>query len=694
VKKGAEKKADSLSLRSRAEKQLERVPETVMTRRDADQKRLIHELRVHQIELEMQNEALRNAQHEIEESRAKYMDLYDFAPVGYLTFDETGVILELNLAVARFLGMERGHLVNKPLSFFIEPQFRDIFYLHRQGVLASCAKQACELMFKRKDGTLFHAQLESVAAETDGRRIIRAAFTDITERKQAEEALRKSEEWLRQFFASIPDYCYLVSPEGKVIDANNATLEGLGYTREELIGQSVEMLYAPRSRELRKQLFNRWLETGVLRNEEMTILTKEGGERTVLLNVGSMRNKDGTLIHSTSVQTDITELKKSEEVRKRLEEDLRQSQKMEAIGTLAGGVAHDFNNMLASILGFTEMAIEDIPDHPLVQRILQNVLKSADRARDLVNQILVFSRKGDYVRQPLSLAPIIRETVRFLRASVPAVIHIAVHTTTIYDTVLADAVEIQQIVMNLCTNAAHAMQRDGGKLTIVVSDADSGFAPGEYVQITVKDTGEGMDPEVTKRIFEPFFTTKEVGQGTGMGLAVVYGIVKTLNGHITVESEPAMGSVFRVFLPKSTENAAPEAAKAVEEIPRGKERILFVDDEELLAQLGKEMLERLGYTVTAMSDSVKALKHFSRNPSRFDLVFTDQVMPTMNGLTLAKELLKLRKDIPIILCTGHHGPVPVVDKAKKAGIRECLTKPLTTREIARAIRRVLDWTNV
>ena len=383
--------------------------------------------------------------------------------------------------------------------------------------------------------------------------------------------------------------------------------------------------------------------------------------------------------------------------RERIQEQLRQAQKMEAIGTLAGGIAHDFNNILAAIIGFTEMAADDVSDRPEVEQNLKRVLRSAIRARDLVKQILTFSRKTNYQRIPLSLAPLVKETVQLLRASIPATIEIKLANTASSDTVLASPVEVQQVVMNLATNASLAMQEKGGTLEISLTDIDftpdspvldTDVIPGEYVQLTVKDTGVGMSPDVMKRVFEPFFTTREVGKGTGMGLSVVYGIVKDLEGTVTVESEPGEGSTFRVLLPKAkTEHEEEQPHTA--QIPGGKEHILFVDDEELLAEWGEAALQRLGYQVTVATNSTEALKVFSANPSLFDLVITDHAMPHMAGSQLSSELLKIRPDIPIILCTGH-SEIMSREKAKDLGIRNFLMKPLSKQELAEAVRWVLD----
>ncbi len=384
--------------------------------------------------------------------------------------------------------------------------------------------------------------------------------------------------------------------------------------------------------------------------------------------------------------------------RQKTEEQLRQVQKMEAIGTLAGGIAHDFNNILASILGFTELAIDDSADNPSAQKNLGKVLKSATRAKELVKQILAFSQKTSYSRSPLSLSPLIEETMHLLRASIPATVDIRFASTASSDMVRAAPIEIQQVLMNLATNASLAMQEKGGVMDVRLTDVDveplfsatsDDATPIRYLQLEVRDTGTGMTPEVAERIFEPFFTTRGVGKGSGMGLAVVYGIVKDLQGSITVESEPGKGSTFRVILPKIPVIDTQAQVPVDVPIPGGPEHILFVDDEEMIVEWSQIALERLGYSVTAVAEGSEALEIFSADPFRFDLVITDQTMPSMTGSKLAGALLAVRPDIPIILCTGHSETISP-EKAGKLGIREFLMKPLDRRQLAEAVRKVLD----
>ena len=500
--------------------------------------------------------------------------------------------------------------------------------------------------------------------------------------------LQGAEQPYRTLMETMSEGALTMAIDGTILYCNQRFAEMLGASLNKIIGLSFQEIMPSGDWQAFKVLFNKFGKEGC--RGEYCFTTFEGREIPVYVSARFLQLQDveGFCI----VATDLTE-------RQMLEQQLRQSQKMEAIGTLAGGVAHDFNNILAAIIGFGEMVEEDLPpESPSIPR-MQRILSAASRGTELVRQILAFSRKTEPMRTPLSLAPLVKDTIQFLRASLPTTIEIKLSMKAARDTILASPAELQQVLMNLVTNASFAMKEKGGILGINVTNVDfepdspvfdTDIEPGEYVQIIVTDTGSGIAPHVMKRIFEPFFTTKEVGEGTGMGLPVVYGVVKSLHGTITVESEPGAGSTFRVFLPIAWTDEKPEGSEA-QVAPKGTERILFVDDEEMLTEWGQAALERLGYSVTALTDSTEALKLFSSDPSRFDLVITDQTMPKLTGMDLARKLLTIRNNIPIILYTGHSDSTSR-EKAKEAGIREFLMKPLEKQQLAEAIRRVLQTT--
>ncbi len=390
------------------------------------------------------------------------------------------------------------------------------------------------------------------------------------------------------------------------------------------------------------------------------------------------------------------ERKQMEEERRRLQAQLAQAQKMEAIGTLAGGIAHDFNNILGAILGYAEMARDGSHRGAAVIRELDKVLEAGHRAAALVQQILAFSRQGESRRAPIDPAPIVKEVVKLLRPSLPSTIAIRQRIAATRS-VLADPTQLHQILMNLCTNAFHAMEDQGGALEIALAEqrctaADSPNAdPGDFVVLTVADTGPGISPEVRQRMFDPYFTTKETGKGTGMGLAIVHGIVSEYGGFIACDSEPGQGTTFRVFLPALDGETVP-APGGGSVIPTGQGRILLVDDEAMLAEMGKTMLERLGYEVTVRTASDEALAQFERDPGRFDAVVTDQTMPGLTGIELARRMLRLRPDLPIILCTGYSNQVDEA-QAKAAGIRDFAMKPLAMKDLASLLHAALNRTD-
>ena len=409
--------------------------------------------------------------------------------------------------------------------------------------------------------------------------------------------------------------------------------------------------------------------------------------------------KDGKAIRLYGSLQDITERRQEEELRKRLESQLQQAQKMEAIGTLAGGIAHDFNNILGAILGYAEMVQEECPTGTMMRSDVDRIVEASYRAKDLIKQILAFSRQTEADVQALQPDLIIKEAIKMLRASLPATIEIQQNIDPEAGLILADPIQIHQIITNLCTNAFHAMEETGGTLNISLQNKELTLAdlgsepkvqPGHFIEISVGDTGPGIAPELMDKIFDPFFTTKEVGKGTGMGLAIIHGIAKKSGGFVSCNSSPGKGTTFNVYLPVHPDTARAKAeASPVELIQTGIERILFIDDEEMLAQMGKTMLERLGYRVTVETNSIEALKIMQSQPDRFDLVITDQTMPGMTGSDLARRMLQIRPGLPIILCTGFSNQISE-EKARIYGIKGFAMKPLAKKDLATLIRRVLD----
>jgi signal transduction histidine kinase/ActR/RegA family two-component response regulator len=380
------------------------------------------------------------------------------------------------------------------------------------------------------------------------------------------------------------------------------------------------------------------------------------------------------------------------------EKQLQQVMKLQAIGTLAGGIAHDFNNILFPIVGYTELTMDDIPEDSQARQNLEEILKAANRAKELVQQILTFSRQSCQERKPLKVQYLIKEAFKLLRATIPSSIEIDFDIDNSSGPIKGDPTQIHQIIMNLCTNAYHAMQETGGKLEVKLKEIEVsyqqsmervGMKVGKHLELTVKDSGHGMDPQVMERIFEPYYTTKEQGKGTGLGLSVIHGIVKNHGGDITVTSQPGKGSIFKVFLPVIDEYEEEIVTSEPLTEMNGSERILLVDDEEQIIDIEQQILERLGYKVTPKTDSEEALEEFAARPDRFDLVITDMTMPKMTGDQLAKRMMDIKPQIPVILCTGFNEAI-TEEKALAMGIDKFVMKPIIKDDLASTIRTVLD----
>ena len=539
-----------------------------------DPLKLIHELQVFQMELELQNEELCRSQQELMNSNMRFAELYDYAPVGYFTANLKGRILNANLALADMLLTQKSSLINQPLSAHIVLEDQDIHYHHLKSLFEKNTRQICELRMKKTDRTVFDAQLES----------------------------------------------------------------------------------------------------------------------TVISHL-----KEKPLKHRTVV-TDISARKKMEKEREILQKQLQQAHKMKSMATVAGGIAHDFNNILSIIIGNAELIKEDTPEWDPISPKIEAINDAAIRAADIVRMLMAFSRQTEQVQVPTKVNAVINETHKLLRSLIPATIDIQTHLPDKEVTILADPVQLGRVLMNLCTNASHAMEETGGVIEITVEtqfleQKDLAGYPdlksGKYVKIKVNDDGPGIDPEIMDQIFDPYFTTRNIGYGTGMGLSIVHGIVKNHNGAITVARKHHKGASFTMLFPLIEEEAYTTEIETPDKLVDGTKTILFVDDEKGITQVAEESLKSLGYQVEAMTDPKDALALFKLNPGYFDVVVTDMTMPHMTGVKLAEKMMEIRPIIPIILCTGHS---PLVDAkiAGQHGIASYLEKPVSVTDLARTIRQVLD----
>lgn len=873
-KQALRKRAEEIALENEAQPRINREAYSPEAMRQT-----IHELRVHQIELDMQNEELRRAQVELEALQTRYFDLYDLAPVSYCTISDNGLFLEVNLAAAEMLGLPRTALVKHPISRFILKEDQDIYYHHRKKLLETGEPQACELRMVKSDGTQFWGHMAATAhQDQDGALVCRAILSDITERKsrenereltahliqmvttpgdfrecmadltvslqrwsgceaagirlrsgddypyyethgfpesfvrletqlcsyesdgnilrdgmgnpilkcmcgnilcgrfdpakpfftihgsfwtnsttalltgttdsdrqsrtcnrcngegyesvaliplrsgnqvlgliqindhhpgrftplliasfermadslaialsrrQAEEALRESEKKYRSIMNAMKDSAYICSPEFRIEYLNPAMIDRLG---SDAVGKTCHKAIYEKDEKCSWCTFD---EVQKQKSIEYEIADPRNGRHYSVSN-SPIVHSDNT-ISKLTVFRDITEFKS-------IEEKLRQSLKMESIGTLAGGIAHDFNNILGIIVGNAELALYDIPKWNSAYSSLEEIKDASLRAKNIVRQLLDFSRKTDQKLQPMEIAFVIKDSLKFLRSTIPTTIDFHQHIEDQGKTILADPTQINQIMLNLCVNASQAMEQTGGTLTVsvqtVVLDDNTtknhpDLSRGKYVEIIVSDTGPGINPDIIDRIFDPYFSTKDVGKGSGMGLAVVQGIVKNHNGAIHIESEPGRGATFSIFFPLGEEKTTSIETVTKEELIHGTETILFVDDEISIGKIVKRMLERLGYKVEATTNPVIALELFKSKPETFDLVITDMTMPQMTGVKLSEKIMGIRPDIPVIICTGYSSLVDE-ESAKSLGIAAYVMKPIDSKEIAETVREVLD----
>jgi PAS domain S-box-containing protein len=519
------------------------------------------------------------------------------------------------------------------------------------------------------------------------------------ENKKAIQALKESEQKYRTILGSIEEGYYEIDISGNLTFFNNSLCRILGYSKQELMEMDLRHLMDEENVTKAAELVDIALKTKLLtRVFGWQLYRKDRTTCFVEISVSFMKDSRKQITGFKGIVRDVTKKKRAEEERKALDARLNQTQKMEAIGTLAGGIAHDFNNILSAIIGYTELSLLNLTKEGKIRSHLDKVLTASQRAKDLVSQILSFSRQAEIEMRPVHVGLIVNEALKLIRATLPSTIKINKNIAENTGRIMGEPAQIHQVLMNLCTNAAHAMQEKGGKLDVTIEETSilhnssvyyPNLKPGEYIKISVRDTGDGIDPEIKERIFEPFFTTKEKGKGTGMGLSVVHGIVRSHKGDVMFKSEPPNGTTFEVLLPKITQNNMSEYSPNHKRVSTGNERILFIDDEESLANLGQQILNHLGYQVTTIVSSTEALKEFRARPDDFDLVITDQTMPNITGMELAREFLRIRPNMPIILCSGYSDQV-TKERLKASGIRRYVMKPFAKGEIAEIIRNVLD----
>ena len=514
---------------------------------------------------------------------------------------------------------------------------------------------------------------------------------DITDRKQAEAALRESEVRYRSMMEAFAEPLYICSHNFTVEYMNPAMIH---HTGKDATGEKCYKALHGLDSICDWCIFDKVVSGETVENKIKSPLDNRNYHVTNM----PIKNINGTVSKMT-IYRDITDYLQAVSEKEKAQAQLIQSQKMESIGNLAGGIAHDFNNILSAVIGFTELALDDAPKGTSLKDSLQEVYSAGKRAKELVKQILAFARQSDEKRSPIQPSMIVKEVLKFIRSTIPTTIKIQQDIKS-DSLIIGNAIQVHQVLMNLCTNAAYAMEDSGGVLEVSLKDVvirkeDSlnriGIPRGDYMEIKVSDTGVGIAPEIIGSIFDPYFTTKGPGEGTGMGLAMTHGIVERYNGMITVDSQLGIGTTFTIYLPVTRKHTDLHA-NLPEQLPSGTEHILFVDDELSIAKMGSRMLERLGYSVTTRTSSIEALELFRVKPDAFDLVITDMTMPNLTGDKFAVELMKIRRHIPIILCTGYSKKISD-ETALEIGIKAFAYKPMVKADLAKTIRKVLDDAN-
>ncbi len=644
-------------------------------------------------ELKDREQAFRKSERRLEKSENRFRHLYEYAPLPYQSLDYNGYFIDVNQAWLDTLGgYTKAEVVGRSFGDFLLPEWVEHFKLNFPRFKDKGEILGIEFEMVKKDGStiLVHFNGKVGYDEKGNMSQTHCIFQDITQQRKIEEQVRNSKEEWEKTFDAMHDIVTIQDKNMRIVRANKAAYQFFE-----------EAKYGKLNGKYCYDLFTGKPEpcpgcpiTGTLSSMEShsAIMTHENLGKTFQVSTSVITSEDGELQYLVHVAKDITE-------QIRLEKELFQAHKMEAIGTLAGGIAHDFNNILSAIIGFSELAKADLPAGSNATKDIDQVLVSSKRAAGLVQQILTFSRKSDHQLEPIAPYLIIREALKMLRSSLPTTIAIQEDIDTECGKIMADPTNIHQIIVNLCTNSLHAMEDEKGVLKVSLQRKDvgaeeitveKGVSPGPFIVLEVNDTGQGMNKETRDRVFEPYFTTKEVGKGTGLGLAVIHGIVQDYHGFIRVKSELGKGTTFSIHIPAlQQEILTTNETETTEPLPTGTERILVVDDESIIVSMNKTILERLGYKVSATINSLDALEKIRTDPDQFDLIITDQTMPNLTGAELAQEILKIKHTIPIILFTGYSSVLTEED-ALVIGIKKYVRKPVNRTILAQLVRQVLD----
>jgi len=628
---------------------------------------------------------------ELRESELRIRSIFDALEESVLTITPDGIVEDINPATERIFGYTKDELVGHSTDLLHVDHERYLEFERRIKQAFDWGESAVfEFHAKRREGKIFPTEHSvSLLTGDDGGPIgIVSVVRDITDRKLAEEALRESEIRYRSLFNDSRDGVYVTTRDGRLVEANQAFLDLFGYTREEMMAMAIRDTYLnPADRARFKEDIE---QTGSVRDYELKLRRKDGSEIECLVTSSVKRADDGSIIGYQGIIRDVTE-------RKRLEQQLLQAQKMESLGTLAGGIAHDFNNLLTVILGYAELLLVDREKSNPGFADIQIISSAARRGADLVRRILTFSRHIETRRRPIDLNHELKHAEKLLTRTVPKMIKIELHLEEDLKRINGDPAQVEQALLNLAVNAQHAMP-DGGKLTIktenVTLDEDyckgvPELEPGQHVLLAVSDTGHGMEKEILDHIFEPFFTTKKTGEGTGLGLSMVYGIVKNHDGHIACYSQPGEGTVFNIYLPVAQTEELSDMETAREVLRFGTETILLVDDEEIIGQLGRRLLSRAGYNVLVAGNGQEALKVYRKKQSDISLIILDLIMPEMGGKQCLDELLKIDPAVKVVVSSGFSPDRPTKDILEK-GAKAFVGKPFNADELLKTVRQVLD----